>query len=168
MKNIALKMKNKEAAACLTIWKISQQTEKFELAARERGEAICKRVGMRMLNKDLSDRFMIWSNSWREYAGEERGKQIMKRVGARMRMAEVVEAFGNWHGSASSGILEMVGVVWAVRVVLLHGMALSAVDGYCWHLFVCVVWYCSALRCVRWVWFVAVAAEDTQFANGEE
>ena len=99
MKNIALKMKNKEAAACLTIWKISQQTEKFELAARERGEAICKRVGMRMLNKDLSDRYMIWSNSWREYASEERGKQIMKRVGARMRMAEVVEAFGNWHGA---------------------------------------------------------------------
>ena len=63
-----------------------------------------------------------------------------------MRMAEVVEAFGNWHGSASSGILEMVGVVWAVRVVLLHGMALSAVDGYCWHVF---VWCDAALLCDR-------------------
>ena len=108
MKNIALKMKNKEAAACLTIWKISQQTEKFELAARERGEAICKRVGMRMLNKDLSDRFMIWSSSWRAFAAKERGEAIMKRVGARMQMAEVVEAVGNWRGSASSGALELV------------------------------------------------------------
>ena len=167
MKNIALKMKNKEAAACLTIWKISQHTDKFELASRQRGEAICKRVGMRMLNKDLSDRYMIWSSSWREYASEERGKQIMKRVGARMRMAEVVEAFGNWHGSASSGILEMVRVVWAVS---------SAAAWHCaeccrwwWLACVCVwVWFGSVVRCVRWVWFVAVAAEDTQFANGEE
>ena len=71
MKNIALRMKNKEVATCLTIWKITQQTQKSKLVARERGEAICKRVGMRMLNKDLSDRFMIWSSSWRDFAAKE-------------------------------------------------------------------------------------------------
>ena len=89
---------------------MAQQGEKAELAARTRGEAICKRVGMRMLNKDISDRFMIWSSSWRAWAAEERGLGIMKRVGARMRMAEVVEAVMNWKGSAKSGILEMVSV----------------------------------------------------------
>ena len=105
---LALNMKSKKAAAYLTIWKITQQTEKSKLAARERGEAICKRVGMRMLNKDLSDRFVIWSSSWRASAAKERGEAIMKRVGARMKMAEVVEAVGNWRGSASIGALEMV------------------------------------------------------------
>ena len=67
-----------------------------------------KRVGMRMLNKDLSDRYIIWATAWKADKAEERGLGIMKRVGARMRMAEVVEAVGNWRGSASTGQLEMV------------------------------------------------------------
>lgn len=105
MKKFAHKIMNKEVAACLTLWKSTQQAEKAELAARERGQAIYKRVGMRMLNKDLSDRFIIWSSSWR--AGQQ-ALLIMKRVSARMMMAEVVEAYRNWRGSALSGVLDMV------------------------------------------------------------
>ena len=105
MKKFAHKIMNKEVAACLTVWKSTQQAEKAGLVARERGEAVYKRVGMRMLNKDLSDRFIIWSSSWR--AGQQ-ALLIMKRVGARMMMAEMVEAYGNRRGSASSGVLDMV------------------------------------------------------------
>ena len=108
MRKVALKMKNKELAGCVREWRMTQQCEKAEHMAQERGEQIMKRVGMRMLNRDLSDRFMIWSSSWRADAAEQRGLGIMKRAGARMRMGELVEAIKNWQASAVHGVLEMV------------------------------------------------------------
>ena len=114
MRNVALKMKNKELAACVIVWKASQQHKKAEHAARARAEAMCKRVGMRMLNRDLSDRVLIWSSSCRSDAAEKRGLGIMRRVTARLNMAEAVEAVANWRCAASNGILQMVSCIYTV------------------------------------------------------
>ena len=108
MRKVALKMKNKELAGCVTEWRMTQQYQKAEHMAQERGEQIMKRVGMRMLNRDLSDRFMIWSSSWRADVAKQRGLGIMRWAGARMRVGELVEAIKNWQATAVHDVLEMV------------------------------------------------------------
>ena len=108
MRNVALRMKNKELASCVVVWKQCWRDDVAEQLAHARAERIMQRVAGRWRNQDVAAGFLSWHQSWRCYADEARALGMMRRVGARMRMQEVVEAVSEWRASAASGVLQMV------------------------------------------------------------
>ena len=108
MRNVALRMKNKEKASCVVVWKQSWRDDVAEQLAHARAERIMQRVAGRWRNQDVAAGFLSWHQKWRCDADEARALGMMRRVGARMRMREVVEAVSEWRAAAAAGVLQMV------------------------------------------------------------
>ena len=66
-----------------------------------------KRVGLRMLNRGLSDAVMEWRDQQVEEKKRLRGEGIMKRVGSRMRNKELAMNWAEWVRNYKAGILTM-------------------------------------------------------------
>ena len=66
-----------------------------------------KRVGLRMLNRGLSDAVMEWRDQQVEEKSRLRGEGIMRRVGGRMRNKELALNYAEWVRNYKAGILEM-------------------------------------------------------------
>ena len=75
---------------------------------QKRGESIMKRVGFRMLNKDLSISFCNWRDNQLEEKNRLRGEQIMRRVGARMLKKELTTNWDAWVQNYKENMIEMV------------------------------------------------------------
>ena len=103
MRNVAARMRNREAAAAIIIWHEGMDEQR----KRERGEGIMRRVGKRMLNKEKSDAVVIWREQQLELKNRLRGEAIMKRVGGRMRNKEVALNFAAWQTNCRGDMASM-------------------------------------------------------------
>jgi len=107
MKNVAKRLLNGDLARMLIAWKCNWMDEKRELEARERGEAIMKRVGGRWLNREASDAFRNWHGKYFEEKAQARAEAIMRRVGARMRNKEKAMNYAEWARNAKNDLATM-------------------------------------------------------------
>ena len=116
MRNVAKRLLMGDAAQCLLAWKYKWLEDKNQA----RGEAIMRRVGLRMGGdenlRDMADRFSVWKYAFLEDKNQARGEAIMRRVGGRMRNKEIALNFDAWRTNTKAGILDM----WEQRVVNLE------------------------------------------------
>ena len=60
-----------------------------EALSGARGEAIMKRVGMRLLNKEIYDALVNWRHAFREAKNRSKGEAIMKRFSGKLKHREM-------------------------------------------------------------------------------
>ena len=91
----------KETSAAVTAWHYALMAVK----ARERGERIMQRVGLRLLNREVADAIFVWREQQLEEKGRLRAEGIMRRVGGRLRNSELALNWGEFVSNWNSHVL---------------------------------------------------------------
>ena len=100
MRNVALKIKNRDIAAAVSVWKYAQQDEKYQAQCQARAEDIMRKVGGRWKNQELWAMFREWRGKQLEEYAQIRAEGIMKRVGSRMRNKDLALNYQEWKSNA--------------------------------------------------------------------
>ena len=122
----------------------------------QRGEAVMRRVGLRMLNRELSDACLGWHHNVVGVQKRLRENRLMRRVGARMTQQELTNVWDAWYHNYSENTRQMVSEGWVCCVA---GRALVGVLCGCVRCCGCsalpsavisegCVWWCSGKTAV--------------------
>ena len=96
MKNVGLRLMNRDIADATVKWKLNWHDDK-------RAQALMKKVGGRMKNKELWDNFKCWFDNKTEADEQRRAEMVCRRVAARWMKKDLVESVRQWQSNTRNG-----------------------------------------------------------------
>ena len=100
MRNIGLRMKNREIGDAVGAWRCNYNDEM-------RANDLLRKVGGRWKNQDLFRLWRNWRDGWQEARGQARAEEIMRRVGGRWRNLDLSNRFRDWANNARNDMVSM-------------------------------------------------------------